>query len=87
MANCNENENFNNRSFFLPDFLLFHYPTSNIKDHYCIMEDKKNLRKNEKKLIYLKIIKILRTTSLGSNFTSFYKTKSVVQDMIDTYTF
>ena len=51
------------------------------------MANKKNLRKNEKKLIYLKIIKILRTASLGSNFTSFYKTKSVVQDMIDTYTF
>ena len=50
---------------------------SGITDHYCVMENFfKKLGKNKNKLrriIYPKIIKILRAASLVSNFTGSYK--------------
>ena len=63
-----------NSFLFLSDFLLYHY--SSIVDHYCTLE---NLRKNREKIrtnleqYTLKIMKILRTASLGSNFNGTYK--------------
>ena len=63
-----------NSFLFLSDFLLYHY--SSTVDHYCTLE---NLRKNREKIrtnleqYTLKIMKILRTASLGSNFNGTYK--------------
>ena len=42
---------------------------------------KKKLGKNKNKLRTLKIKKILRTASLGSNFTGSYKKKSVFTEI------
>ena len=66
--------------FFLSDFLLFHY--SNFWYYRSLLYYVKFLKNQEKIKINqeqytLKIMKILRTTYLGSNFTVSYKKKSV----------
>ena len=66
--------------FFLSDFLLFHY--SNFWYYRSLLYYVKFLKNREKIKINqeqytLKIMKILRTTYLGSNFTVSYKKKSV----------
>ena len=57
--------------FFFLTFCCIITPISGIIDHYCIME---NLTTNSEQYT-LKIMKILRTASLGSNFTGSYKRK------------
>ena len=63
--------------FFFLTFCCVITPISGIINHYCIMKNLKN--KSEKKRTNseqytLKIMKILRAASLGSNFTGSYKT-------------
>ena len=69
----------------LPFFLTFCcsiIPIFGIIDHYSIMENFKKIGKNKNKLkqYTLKIMKILRTASLGSNFTGSYKKGCKVLD-------
>ena len=66
--------------FFLSDFLLFHY--SNFWYYRSLLYYVKFFKNREKIKINqeqytLKIMKILRTTNLGSNFTVSCKKKSV----------
>ena len=64
-----------NRSFFLSHFLLYHY-----SDFWCyrllyygkFLKNREKIRTNLEQYI-LKIMKILRTASLRSNFTGSYK--------------
>ena len=64
--------------FFFLTFCFIITLISDIIDHYCIMENskKKNQIKNTLKTLYPKnhkIMEILRTGSIGSNFTGSYK--------------
>ena len=68
-------------SFLFSVVLLLRY--SHIIDHCCIMENDGKSRKNKNKLrTILKTMKILRTASLGSNFTGSYKKKSVLSHFV-----
>ena len=70
-----ENEHYN-RSFFLFDFLLYHYSNScYFKSLLFCGKLKRNREKNKNKLRarYPKIMKILRAANLESNFTGSYQ--------------
>ena len=70
---------------FFADFRCIITSISGIIDHYCYenqkKKKKKKLGKNKNKLRTLKIKKILRTASLGTNFTGSYKKKSVFTEI------
>ena len=59
---------------------MYHTPIPGIIDYYCIMGNLKNLEKPRTnwEQYTLKIMKVLRTASLGSNFTGSYQKKNVV---------
>ena len=63
--------------FFFQTFCCVITPISGIKDHYCIME--KFLKKYREKIrtnseqYTLKIMKIVRTASIGFSFAGSYK--------------
>ena len=60
--------------FFILSFCCIITLISGITDHYCIMENLKEIRRKYTQ----KIMKILRTASLGSSFTGSYKKECTV---------